>query len=332
MATFTICYYSYDKTNQSNERILGTEHFDNIDEILLPINKKNTPIFITKAFTGVNGNRWKVQFVLGISRGTWGVWLTEKNVTKDVYLSETLAKRRIGNPSGLLKKGTIVIVEFGHIYLAQHYQNGLAASSLYPCYHQTGEMHKRRPAIVVSADSRGVRIVPITSKQPSAHEYNRAIVELEEETTRHITEFSQDKKSFVLCELIQTVSPTRILPPDAKDIRLHVRQFRRDESYFRKISKNDLIALEGGLLSAVQMASLRTKHDKLLEEIERERDVVVQQVAQLESLRSTEQQLSAELEQLRKKYQILAGLHLPSSEHTSQEELEQEIAEFLQLD
>lgn len=64
--------------------------------------------------------------------------------------------------------------------------------------------------------------------------------------------------------MIQTVSPTRILPPEAKDMKSRDRRFRRDESYYRKLSTNDLHALEEGLLAAVGMASLRKKNDTLL--------------------------------------------------------------------
>jgi len=260
-----------------------------------------------------------------------GVWLTEKDISKDVYLSQSMTKRHIRSASGIVKKGAIVIVDFGHIYQALHFQNGLSDSSLYPCYHQTGEMHKRRPAIVISADARGVKIVPVTSKVPAAHVYNRAIFELEEESTRHITEFTPGKRSFVLCEMIQTVSPTKILPPQAKDNKGRERQFRRDESYYRRISHHDMQALEEGLLTAIEMSSLRKKNDGLSRERDQARETIKEQTAEIELLRATEQQLSTELAKLKKKYRILSDLHLPVSEHTSPEELQKEVSEYSRL-
>lgn len=71
MATVSISYSTYDPTDQTNERILGTEHIDNIEEILVPLNDKNTPIFITKAFSGrfVNvgesGFFWELHLTIG---------------------------------------------------------------------------------------------------------------------------------------------------------------------------------------------------------------------------------------------------------------------------
>jgi len=53
MATVSINYFNYDPINPTNERILGREHIEDIDEILVPMNEKNTPVFITKVFTGI---------------------------------------------------------------------------------------------------------------------------------------------------------------------------------------------------------------------------------------------------------------------------------------
>ncbi len=217
MSKTSIMYLTYNK-NKEDEKILGIEYIENIDEILVPLNKKNTPIYITKAFSGINCKRWRVAFVLGISSNNWGIWLIEKDVSNDVYLSKTMANKNIKNPGGLLRKGCIVIVEFGYIYQTLNFQTGLTQSSLYPCNHQEGEMHKRRPCIVVKADKNGITIVPITSKKPNSSEFNRAIFELENDSTCYIKEFNPEKKSFALCEMIQTVSPTRILPPDARDL------------------------------------------------------------------------------------------------------------------
>lgn len=167
MATVSLRYHTFDNTDQASEVLLGTENAENIDEILLPLNEKNTPFFITKSFVAVACKRWKVEFVLGIAPNWWGVWLSKVYISKDIYLSQTLKNRRISHAGGIVKRRAIVIVEFGHIYQTQNSQRGLSDSSLYPCNHQSGEMHKRRPAIVVSADKRGVKVVPITSQEPA---------------------------------------------------------------------------------------------------------------------------------------------------------------------
>ena len=159
MATASLRYYTYDANNQARERLLGIENVENIDEMLIPLNEKNTPIFITKAFTGIACKRWRVEFVLGIEKNIWGVWLSEKDISNDVYLSQTM-KNEASHMLAVSLKGGIVIVEFGHIYLTLNFSNGLSDSSRYPCYHQSGEMHKRRPAIVVSADKEALKLFP----------------------------------------------------------------------------------------------------------------------------------------------------------------------------
>ncbi|HFK9547739.1 TPA: type II toxin-antitoxin system PemK/MazF family toxin [Enterobacter hormaechei] len=329
MATASLRYYTYDANNQARERLLGIENVENIDEMLIPINEKNTPIFITKAFTGIASRRWRVEFVLGIEKNIWGVWLSEKDISKDVYLSQTMKKRSITHAGGIVKRGCIVIVEFGHIYLTLNFSNGLSDSSRYPCYHQSGEMHKRRPAIVVSADKRGVKVVPITSQEPDGHLYNRAIFELESASTTYISEFKRDKPCFALCEMIQTVSPTRILPPEAKDMKSSDRKFRRDESYNRKLSTNDLHALEEGLLTAVGMASLRKKNDTLLGERDRLKNSLDEQGQMLVSTSHALEQTCILHDDFKKRYEVLVQLYLASSGHTSLQSIEAEISEYL---
>ncbi|HBY5172601.1 TPA: type II toxin-antitoxin system PemK/MazF family toxin [Klebsiella quasipneumoniae subsp. similipneumoniae] len=325
MATVSISYSTYDPNNQANERILGTEHIDNIEEILVPLNDKNTPIFITKAFSGEVCKRWRVRFFLGIAPDHWGVWLTEKDVSKDIYLSEILTKRRISNSAGFVKKGAIVIVEFGHIYQTLNFQTGLTKSAMYPCNHQEGEMHKRRPAVVVKVDRRGVTVVPVTSKEPDAHEYNRAIFELETESIQYIKELDTGKRSFAVCEMIQTVSPTRILPPESRDHKGRDRTYRRDESFGRRLSRNDMKALEQGLLAAVGMYSLQEKLNRTIRNDQ-------MQLAELEALRPEVETIREELVELRDKYRILSDLYQASSGHATREDVEQEVIEYIGLD
>lgn len=325
MAIYTLQYRTYHATQPGREILLGSESVENIDEILVPVNFRDSPIFITRAFTGQANKRWRVECVLGIQRGVYCIWLTGQDASMDVFLSETLRRQRIPNPARLLPKGRIVIVEFGHIYQALHFQDGLRDSFGYPCQHQTGEMHKRRPAIVVSADARGIRVVPVTSKEPRAFEHNLAIFELENESTRQISEFSGGKRSFALCEMIETVSPNRILPPMAKVLVSRDRAYRRDEAYQRRLSRNDMQALDDGLLSAVGMGRLRAR----LNELEALRHDALQARARLEEDNA---RLSAEVATERKKNTVLTSLYLPHSGHDHPDALGSEIMEYVDLD
>lgn len=190
-------------------------------------------------------------------------------------------------------------------------------------------MHKRRPAIVVSADKRGVKVVPVTSQEPEGFTTNKSIFELESQSTRQISEFNTGKNSYVLCEMIQTVSPARILPPFALDQRSRGKTYRRDESYYRKLSKNDLAALEDGLLSAVGMSRLKKKIDVLVADIDQLNQVCDTATSKLKAQAITEEQLRSQLQLLQSKYEILANLYLPSSEHSTVVDVDKEVIEYL---
>ncbi|ELY4323726.1 type II toxin-antitoxin system PemK/MazF family toxin [Cronobacter turicensis] len=329
MASVSISYSTTDRENPGNERILGKEIIENIDEVLVPLSKKTIPMFITKAFSGEECRRWRVEDVRKINENQWTVWLKNQINEGEVYLSSTMTRRSIHNAYGIVKKGTIVIVEFGHIHQTLNFQTGPTDNATYYCNHLSGEMHKRRPAIVVSADKRGVKVVPVTSQEPEGFTKNKSIFELESQSTRQISEFNTGKNSYVLCEMIQTVSPARILPPLALDQRSNDRTYRRDESYHRKLSTNDMAALQDGLLSAVGMSSLKKKIDSLVADIDQVNLVCDTATLQLKAQAATEEQLRSQLQLLQSKYEILANFYLLGSEHTSLADVEKEVIEYL---
>lgn len=329
MSIFIIRYYLYDAESIQNERLLGVEHIENIDEILIPLNEKNTPFFITKSFVDIEFKRWRVEFVLGIQPNIWGIWLSPKDISNDVYLSQTMAKRRIGHAGGIVKKGAIVLVEFGHIYLTFNSQHILSDSSLYPCYTQSGEMHKRRPAIVVKADGKGVTVAPITSQMPKDFPYNKAIFELDLQSTQFIDELKNGKASYVLCEMLQTVSATRILPPYARDFAGKERKFRRNESYQRRLSPNDMKSLDEGLLGAIGASFYRIKNESLTVALQKEIQLSQDTLIQIEQLRRIIEAQKVNLEELTCRHKILSELYLLNSEHLSIDSIQSEISEYL---
>lgn len=340
MTPVTISYYTTDASAPDKDRLLGREMTEGIDEVLVPSNNKNTPIFITKAFAGVSCKRWFVERVRDLGSDQWGIWLADRDNSGEVYLSETLRLRSKPSAQGFLRKGSLVIVEFGHIHQTLSFGTRTTAeNTTYFCHHLSGEMHKRRPAIVVSADRRGVKVVPVTSQQPDGFLANKSIFELESASTQYVEEFNRGKGSYVLCEMIQTVSPTRILPPMARDIRTSTRSFRRDDSYHRKLSPNDLRALEEGLLTAVGMSVLKKRNQELLTENDTARQAVKalqdrqeELTALLAASEDAERALRGELSLMSEKQRILCELYMGASPHSTVKAVEEEVAEYLQLD
>lgn len=321
MGAVTIRYFLL-KQHSQDDQLLGSKRVENIEEVLVPISKKNKPFFITMVFTDVACVRWRVEYVLGIEKDVWGIWLTEKDISDDRYLSSTLEIRKIKSAAQIVRKGTIVVVEYGHIYQALNFRQGLAGSRLYPCSNQEGEMHKRRPAIVVSADAWGVKVVPVTSVEPAGNTVNQSIFELETESTEFISEFRQGLRSFALCDMIQSVSYSRILPPLAQPYGGRSRQFTRDVSYPRRLSKNDLDALNKGLLTAVGMAALKKKNDALHDQHQKDTQDIVR-------LDQQTADLSAQLSALNARYATLKGFYASASGGALDVAIETEIDDWM---
>ncbi|MFV8904922.1 hypothetical protein ABQ333_06645 [Serratia fonticola] len=105
--------------------------------------------------------------MLGIEKDVWEIWLTERDISDDRYLSSSLEIRKIKSVAQIVRKGTLVVVEYEHIYQALNFRHGLAGSRLYLCSNQESEMHKH--VIVVIADAWGVRVGPITSVEPEGN-------------------------------------------------------------------------------------------------------------------------------------------------------------------
>ncbi|MBK5017260.1 type II toxin-antitoxin system PemK/MazF family toxin [Pantoea sp. S62] len=327
MAAVTIKYFLLGNKPQ-NDRLLGTKSIDDIEEVLIPISnmnkKKIPPFFITIKFSGNQCFRWRVQYVLGIAKNIWGIWLTEKDISDEVYLSQTLSMSRRSTAAQVARKGAIVIVEYGHIYQSLNFTNGLSDSSIYPCANQEGEMHKRRPAIIVSCDAWGAKVVPITSVEPDASKKNNAIFQLESQSTQNISEFTHGQNSFALCEMIQSVSYNRILPPLERKWQGTTRQYVRSQSYPRKLSPNDMTALDKGLLTAMGLANLQKTNDKFFAQIQSDKLII-------EDLTQKHVDSSQEVDQLKAKYAALKKLYQAIGAADSDEAVEGEVDEWLKV-
>lgn len=98
-------------------------------------------------------------------------------------------------------------------------------------------------------------------------------------------------------------------------------QFTRDVSYPRRLSKNDLDALNKGLLTAVGMAALK-KNDALHDQHQKD----TQDIAHLDQQMTD---LSTQLSALSARYATLKGLYSSASEDASDVAIEMEIDEWM---
>ncbi len=144
-------------------------------------------------------------------------------------------------------------------------------------------MRKRRLAIVVKvlSDHR-VQVVPVTSQDPRG---DVSTFQLSRDTLDDLVFYGNSgKDSWALCNMLQTVSTTRIVPPITKKverqsktaIKPYVRHVR-NEQYKHKLSAHDRTNLTNALLKTfssddyLELKETKRKYLELLREMEVER-------------------------------------------------------------
>ncbi|HHG3339669.1 type II toxin-antitoxin system PemK/MazF family toxin [Vibrio parahaemolyticus] len=243
---------------------LGREDCQGITEVLFPdINyeKNSHVITITKMFAGQPHYRWQVKSVDHPTADEIVIGLEPRIPSEpEVYLSQTHKVKR--SVISQLRKGTLVEVDYGYIPSVKKHSGDTKSNKRYPDSRQSGEMHKRRLAIVVKASGSRVQIVPVSSNEPPAGD--RACFELDRSSLEKLKHYNdKNKQSFAICSMIETVSLTRILPPLAKPIKKGGRQAaQRSDGYPHKLSKIDMQALDGALSVTVGIGDYQAIKDK----------------------------------------------------------------------
>lgn len=230
--------------------VLGEESSSGVSEVLYPdANFSDHAMTITKKFDGQREYRWEVTGVVHTSFTDAIVMLRPRVQTLDEeYLLKTIISGRARLMSVSVRKGTLVEVEFGYIHSVRKATGEHRSNKRYPDQAKKGEMHKRRLAVVIKANRDRVQVVPITSRVPSSPDPTS--FEVSAESLQRLVDYNDPAKhSYVLCGMLQTISPARILPPKSIDhARKHV---KRNVSYPSQLTPDDMKKLEVALSSAV---------------------------------------------------------------------------------
>lgn len=253
------------------DKLLGNIILNGVNEVITPLfkdnvdNEKSYPVFITKSFVGRKEYRWelkKSEIEYINNKLIINIWLFPKDNSGDTYLPQTLKNKNHKSAKSILYLGKIIIVEFGHISPCVTLNEGIKTNKRYPDSIQQGEMHKRRPAIVIKADDRGVKVIPLTSKKPHDLAVNTSIFKLSDESIKNIGDLAK-KETYALCDMIQTVCITRILPPLFK---LNSRKkYYRHQDYRASICKHDRRQLDKALLSSISRSKIYLELEELRE-------------------------------------------------------------------
>ncbi|MCX7292078.1 type II toxin-antitoxin system PemK/MazF family toxin [Janthinobacterium sp.] len=255
MQTIVVEYHeSVTKDMAESEQIfLGKEIFENFDEALLPA-EEDFKVFCVKKFKDIKNHHWEVKSAnrtskLGVVPVTFCVLLTRNSHVADVYL-DTVLKVGGAKPSKLLRPGTLVEVDYGYIQKVAHGDGGIRNNNLYSDTVQHGEMHKRRLAVVVKVTGKGIQVAPVTSNEDN--EGDKTCFELTRETLDKLSFYGPTKlRSWVICSMLETVSPQRILSPSSFFMVRDRRRSGRDPNYKEAISTQEMQLLQTALVHAV---------------------------------------------------------------------------------
>ncbi|UXB25011.1 type II toxin-antitoxin system PemK/MazF family toxin [Stenotrophomonas maltophilia] len=255
MPDIVVAYQELSKDVDGNDVLshLGSETFDGISEALLPRHDGGHSVFFVKKFSGLPTYRWfveRVELTAASANGcSYQVTLSKVFDPPPEYLSQTLKKsgKAINR---IIHQGSLVEVDYGFIQAIGRSDGNVTSNKRYSDTRQSGEMHKRRLAIVVNVRRSSIQVVPVTSDEPS--NTDKTYFELESSTLSKLKFYgSSGKRSWAICGMIETVSSRRVLPPLSYYQKLSQTQVGRDTQYGISLSKNEERMLRESLLHSI---------------------------------------------------------------------------------
>lgn len=205
-------------TNSNVLSDLGTETFEGIEEVLLPLSPSGAaPVFCTKKFKGSTDYRWEVLSVTSTMQGNESAYVvtlsSRPQVHKSEYLPHIFKNQKHKHPKQILYQYALVEVEYGHTSNVGKFDGSIESNKRYVDTLQYGSMPKRRLAIVnqviVRAGQTLVQVIPITSNPPP----NGGGASMVEVTSCLSGLVHYMKPSWAVCSMIETVAPSRIMAP-----------------------------------------------------------------------------------------------------------------------
>ncbi|ELV7529435.1 type II toxin-antitoxin system PemK/MazF family toxin [Edwardsiella ictaluri] len=241
---------------EGNDTLLGTEAYQSITEITLPLpDDGGHKITLTRFFSGQTSHRWLVERVQHSDEQV-DLFLTPRTECADeIFLAKTYSAKR--TVAARITKGTLVEVEYGFIQSTKRLTGKISSIKRYPDLVQNGEMHKRRLAIVVNSRLPTLQVIPVTSVHPKTGD--KTIFEISEDSLSSLVHYNNPAiRSFGLGSMIQTVSLRRVLPP----MTIQGGRRYRDVSYTHRLNRDDMKALEAAITVAVGYGDYQTIRDE----------------------------------------------------------------------
>lgn len=268
--------------------ILGVEEYTDIEEALLPAHRAGAhDIYLKKKFVGHEGNNWLVEN-LEFNHPEAKLLLKHVSMPHSVATYARGQKQKI---SKYLLKNRIIEVDFG--FYSNHYKGD---SQLNSNFYNTstliqGEMHKKRPCIVVGTHRDLVEVVPLSTQDDV--EASQRVIQLEAKSFNNMAEKYKSRTSFAILDMIQVVSSERVFPPLSELGKYN------DHYHKYKLSSNDSAAINSALsdkyggsmaraLKLVEKQLENVKHEKM-RVLEKNKELIRQ--VELNSVESLDNEL-----------------------------------------
>lgn len=242
--------------------LLGREVLDNVEEALLPYpSTQDSPVFMSKKFNGRVEYRWKVISVeveVVDQPGPLSIF-TIVLATKDQLEKEAcllnIVKKRGKALKAVVPRGSLVEVEYGHQLAVGKANGDIRTNKRYPETLQRGSMPKRRLAIVIDIKSGGkgvIQVVPITSKERIG---DKSAVDV----TLWIDNLvDYQKRSWAVCSMVESVSPTRIFAPLVS----YPGGPSRDTGFGSRLGKTEMARIDSALVHGVGLHDFFDKKEE----------------------------------------------------------------------
>jgi len=225
--------------------VLGCEIFDDVCEALVPTVDPNSKSFIVKRFDSSSNYRWDVEQVVCTSTSgaipvTYDITLSSFNHSKPVVYLSTTRRKTSASLNKIIRPFSLVEVEYGFFQSVVKDDGRFGTNKRYSNTLQHGEMRKRRLAVVVKINQSSLQVVPVTCDDNQSG--NKSVIELMSGTLSKLDFYGRGKRSFALCDMIETVSPNRIFPPAQVETKI------RSTAYSLRLSKPEIASLTIALI------------------------------------------------------------------------------------
>lgn len=200
---------------------LGSVNKAGIKETLLPkFIKGEHKVFINKHF--INAPDFVTWEIIDIEKLGEIVHIFLRPEMNATLSYGTFARSQSkSSTSFYIKRHSIVDVDYSHHSVLDDFSGTSSSNEKYASASMYGELHKKRPCIVLSADSSwGVsQVLPLTTRDSAAND-SRCIL-ISATSFNHLAPRYRAKPSYAMMDMIQSVSSFRIHPPEAKESRLN---------------------------------------------------------------------------------------------------------------